>query len=115
MITRRQPLQRDHPHDFECSLTQYVVDQPAALTGTEPRNPLPLLGRVGLLREHVGIKEPHGRIQVRQAATMLHQLLLQAAHQPHEFRPFASQRIHNRQLAHQPSPGNTNGQENRLR
>ena len=45
---------------------------------------------------------------------MLHQLLLQAAHQPHEFRPLVSQRVHNRQLAHQPSPGNTNGQEGRL-
>ncbi len=85
-------------------VAQHVVDQPAAFAGAEPRHPFPLRGRIGVPRQQVWIEQPHGRVQVRQAATMLRQLLLQAAHDPAQLKPLPARGVHDTQLGHRNPP-----------
>src|SRR5271165_6768851 len=80
-LTRRHRLDR---------IAQLVVDQPKALTGTEPCTACPLLPGSDSVRPDVRIEQPHRRIEMRQIGLLLAKLSFKLDHYSSQFRPLVA-------------------------
>ena len=83
-----------------CGLAQLVIDQPQALTGSEPNIAYPRPLGTDVLRLDGGIEQPQGGIEMRQVSSLLHKLLLKLTQRSRQFCPLVPQCTDDMQLAH---------------
>ena len=80
------------------------VDQPEAFTRSEPGVALPLLPGPNVAWPNVRIEKKHRRINMRQIAALLRQLLLELPHQARQCRSLVAQCADDVRFRHRPAP-----------